>query len=194
MHKLVDRIAKAMAILGGIVLTLLIVLVCLSVLGRTFSTFFHGYLMGTYFPEFAKFILATGVAPINGDFELVEAGAAFAIFAFLPLCQITSSHATVDVFTERFPPRVNQVLRMVSEVLFALVLILIAWRLMAGTLSKMRYGETTFLLQFPIWWAYGASLFGAVIAALIGTYMAAVKTAEAFTGQILIPDETGSEN
>ena len=33
------------------------------------------------------------------DYELVEAGVAFAIFAFIPLCQIYGSHATVDIFT-----------------------------------------------------------------------------------------------
>jgi hypothetical protein len=45
------------------------------------------------------------------------------------------------------------------------VLILISWRLYEGLLSKMSNGETTFLLQFPIWWAYAAS-FAASVAAV----------------------------
>ncbi len=165
------RLAKVMALIGGTVLTVLIVLTCVSVAGRTL-----------------------GFGPITGDFELVEAGVAFAIFAFLPLCQITSGHATVEIFTDKMGPAANRWLRMVTEIVFAAVLILIAWRLGDGTYSKYSYGETTFLLQFPIWWAYALSLVASIIAAIVGVYMASVKTIEAFTGRALIPEGGEAEH
>ena len=80
---------------------------------------------------------------------------------------------------------------MISECLFALVLGLIAWRLLAGMEAKQRYGETTFLLQFPIWWAYAASFLGTFIAALVSFYLAALKFAEMLTGRKLIPENEG---
>ncbi|MFL2786314.1 MAG: TRAP transporter small permease [Paracoccaceae bacterium] len=149
--------------------------------------------MQSNFTDFSNWALGVGIGAINGDFELVEAGIAFAIFAFLPLCQLTGGHATVDVFTSKFSPRSNQVLQMISECLFALVLGLIAWRLFAGMEAKQRYGETTFLLQFPIWWAYAASFTGAAIAAFISFYMAIIRILEALSGQQLLPENESAE-
>lgn len=193
MYALIKKLAQVMAVLGGLVLTLLVLLVCTSVLGRSVGTLLHGTFMQSNFADFSNWALAVGIGAINGDFELVEAGIAFAIFAFLPLCQLSGSHATVDVFTSKFSRRTNQVLQMISECLFALVLGLIAWRLFAGMEAKQRYGETTFLLQFPIWWAYAASFSGAVIAAFISFYMAIIRILEVFSGQQMLPENESDE-
>lgn len=192
MHKLMLGLARSMAILGGMVLSLLIILTCLSIIGRLLNSAFHGDLMQAIAPGFSDWMI-TWVGPINGDFELVEAGVAFAIFAFLPLCQITVGHASVDVVADAFPRSVKRFLRMVTEILFAGALVLIAWRLSAGTLSKFGNGETSFLLEFKVWWAYGASLFGATIAAIVGIYMGVVRTMEFFTGRIQIWDGVEGE-
>ena len=82
---------------------------------------------------------------------------------------------------------------MIVEIVFAAVLVLIAWRLYEGMSSKMRYGETTFLLQFPIWWAYAASFAGSLVGAIVGVYMGCVRTYEFFTGRIVIWDGVGAE-
>ena len=179
-----EKLGRAMAVLGGLVLASLILLTCLSVAGRVLNTLLHGWL-GTVAPGFSAWLLDLGVGPILGDFELVEAGVAFAIFAFIPLCQLRAGHATVDILVGRFPPKVNRFLQMIIEIVFAAVLILIAWRLYDGMLSKKSYGETTFLLQFPIWWSYAASLFPAVMAAIAGTYMATVRSYEFFSSRSL---------
>lgn len=188
MHKHMTSLARFMAVLGGIVLSLLIILTCVSIAGRLLNGFFHGDFMTGIAPGFAQWMLDLGVGPVNGDFELVESGVAFAIFAFIPLCQITSGHASVDIVANMLPASVNRFLRMVIEITFAAVLVLIAWRLYDGMMSKRSYGETTFLLQFPIWWAYAASFFGAVVSAIVGIYMACVRTLEFATGRILVWD------
>ncbi|KAE9630990.1 TRAP transporter small permease [Parasedimentitalea maritima] len=193
MHKFMLKLARFMAATGGFVLTLLILLTCLSISGRLLNGFFHGNLMQGMAPELAEWMIAIGVGPINGDFELVEAGVAFAIFAFLPLCQITSGHASVDILANSFSARVNRFLRMVTEIVFAGVLVLIAWRLEAGMISKLNNGETSFLLEFPVWWAYAASLVAAVVAAIVGLYMGAIRTFEFLTGRILIWDGVETE-
>lgn len=188
MHKFMMGLARFMAVIGGIVLTFLIVLTCVSIAGRLLNGVFHGDFLQSLAPGFSAWMIEIGVGPVNGDFELVESGVAFAIFAFLPLCQITSGHCSVDLLTNNFPAGVNRFLRMITEVVFSAVLILIAWKLYDGMSSKMRYGETTFLLQFPIWWAYAACLFGATIAALVGIYMALIRIYEFATGRILLWD------
>lgn len=188
MHKLMQRLARTMAVIGGLVLTILIVVTCISVFGRALNTVFHGW-VGDVMPTVSKWFLDMGVGPILGDFELVEAGVAFAIFASIPLCQITSGHASVDLLTRNLPARYDRFLKMVTDVVFAAVLVLIAWRLYEGMMSKKGYGETTFLLQFPIWWAYAASLFGAVMAAISGVYVACVRIIEFLYQRSLIFDD-----
>ncbi len=192
MYKWIRRLSLGMAILGGLVLTALIGVVCMSVLGRGLNGAMHGAI-GDIWPGFAQWALERGVGPINGDFELVESGVAFAIFAFMPLCQLSAGHAAVDIFTSKLPMRLNRILRMVTDLIFAAVLILIAVQLNAGLQSKLRYGETTFLLQFPIWWAYAASLFGAVTAAVVGVYVAIVRIAEVATARAILPIEDAAQ-
>jgi TRAP-type C4-dicarboxylate transport system permease small subunit len=189
MTRTVLWLARAMALTGGAILTFLIVMTCVSVIGRGLNQFLHTPFMEQNAPGLAQALLDLGVGPILGDYELVEAGIAFAIFAFLPLCQMTGGHAAVDIFTSKMPAWTNRLILMVVEVVFAAVLVLIAWRLYAGMETKMRYGETTFLLRFPIWWAYGASFVGACLAALSSIYMAGVRIAEFFTGRVIMAQE-----
>ena len=190
MHNLATRAARFMAICGGLVLALLIVIICISVVGRSLNGLLHGWI-GTVLPAVSAWLLQVGVGPINGDFELVEAGVAFSIFAFLPLCQISGGHASVDIFTSKLPSGLNRGLQMMIDIVFAIALIVMAYQLYKGMLSKQSYGDTTFLLQFPIWWAYAACLVGAVMAAVISVYVAGVRVLECATGQDVISDETG---
>lgn len=182
----VERLARLIALAGGLVLCALVLLTCLSIAGRSLGTVLNGDAVQAIAPGLADRLLALGVGSIKGDFELVEAGMAFAIFAFLPLCQLRGGHASVDLFVARLPPRGRAVLRAVIETVFALVLVLIAWQLLGGTLSRLRTGQTTFLLEFPLWWAFAASLFGAATTALVAIYVAGVRIAEAVTGRTLL--------
>ncbi len=188
--RLVDALARIMAILGGLVLAGLVAMTCLSIAGRFVNGLLYLEPLAGTGP--AEALLALGIGPIDGDFELIEAGMAFAIFAFLPITQLRGAHAAVDVFTARMGEGANRVLGLLWSVVFAGVLVLIAWQLWLGTEAKMRYGETTYLIQFPLWWAYAASLTGAVAAALVAIYVAIVRVVELSTGQaILLPDGDG---
>lgn len=186
MHGFMNGLARFMAVVGGLVLTALILLICISVLGRAINTLLHSGPVVAVLGDFANTLLATGVGPILGDFELVEAGVAFAIFSFIPFCQVTAGHATVDIFTSGLSVRVNRLIQMVVDIVFAAVLILIALQLYEGMLSKMQYRETTFLIQFPVWWSYAASLVAAIVAAVVGVYVAFVRLAEFFGNRTIM--------
>lgn len=162
MHRIAHRLAITSALLGGIVLSALIVLTCLSVTGRAF--------------------VFAGLGPVPGDFELVEAGIAFAVFAFLPICQVQAGHATVDLFTNGLGRQANLWLVAFWECLFAVVMVLIAWRLAAGMLGKFGNGETSMFLQFSIWWAYAACMVPASIAAFVAIWSAFDRLRAAVSG------------
>lgn len=188
MHAAMDRFARIFALLGGVVLSILIVQTCLSITGRAINTILHGDFMQTSLPGLASALLSTGVGSINGAFELVEAGMAFVIFAFLPLCHLHGAHASVDIFTTALPARITNVLNTVIAVVFAAVIVLIAWQLGQGMLSKYKTGQTTLILQFPVWWPYALSLSAAVASAIVAVYVAAMRVLELATGRRLLPD------
>jgi len=181
-------LARLMALAGGLVLTVLVILVCVSIIGRELNSFGHGDWLGNTAPGLAAWITGLGIGPVQGDFEIVEAGIAFAIFAFLPITQLSSGHATVDIFTGLLPHRVNRWLQAFWEIVLALVILVIGWRLFVGFTEKLDNGQTTFLLQFPVWWAYGASFAAAIVAALVAVYCASARVLELVTGRAYLPD------
>lgn len=177
LHRFVEGLARFMALLGGLVLCALVAIVCISILGREGNGIAHSGYLGAL----GDWLLARGLGPVTGDFELVEAGIAFAIFAFLPLTQLTNSHATVDIFTSGFGPKANNYIAGFWSIVMAAVIVLITWRLFVGMQDKMRYGETTYLIQFPIWWAYAASLVAATTASIVSIYCAVMRMTGART-------------
>jgi len=194
MHVVISLLSRLFAIIGGVALGVLIVLTCLSVVGRALNTVLHGDVVQAVIPGMADRLLATGIGPIDGDFELVQVGMAFAIFAFLPLCQLNGSHASVDIFTSRLPLRANRVLRLMIELLFTAVLVLIAVQLFAGMESKRGSGQTTLLLQYPVWWGYAACVPGAIVAASVSVYITIARVLEVATGQEVLPPELEADH
>ena len=76
------------------------------------------------------------------------------------------------------PGSVNHVIDLVTEIIMTLVLVLIARQLYYGMIDKLSYSETTFILQFPLWWPYAACLVAAVIAVIVSIYMVFVRYRE----------------
>lgn len=168
MHQFVNAIARYMALFGGFILICVIIMTCLSVTGRELNAFGHSAFLKDYLSPIAGLFQSLG--PIVGDFELVEAGVALAVTSFLPWCQLNRAHAVVELFTSALPDIANQLLTFIWEILFAIILAVIAWRLIIGTSDKLRFNETTFMLQFPVWWGYAACSVAAVIAFLVAVY------------------------
>lgn len=185
-HRVIMASARALAALGGAVLLALIGVTCVSVLGRELGAALQSDMLRN--DALAGWLRGLGIGAVYGDFELVEAGVAFCIFAFLPLCHLTGSHATVDILAARFSGRAQRVLASAIAVVFAAVMVVIAVQLWGGMLSKMRSGRTSALIEFPIWWAYAACMAGAGLAAVVAVYLAAVRCAEAWTGLPILPE------
>mgnify|MGYP001067163522 CR=1 FL=1 len=173
LHKAITGLAHGMALLGGAVLCALVVMVSVSIAGRELADAAHGGWLG----GLGDWLIDLGIGPVFGDFELVEAGTAFAVFAFLPLTQLSGAHAKVDVFTKAMGPRADAALAAFWSVVMAAATVLITWRLFAGLQDRMRFGDTTFMIQFPLWWAYAACLCAAVAASVVSLYCAALRLA-----------------
>ena len=79
MHRLIRSLAHVTALIGGAVLVALIAMTTLSIVGRSMNKFLHGDFFETQMTGFSQFLLDLGVGEINGNYELLEAGVAFAI-------------------------------------------------------------------------------------------------------------------
>ncbi|MEO1153573.1 MAG: TRAP transporter small permease [Pseudomonadota bacterium] len=162
-----EGVARILAWCGGIILVAIAVLTVASITGRA--------------------LIVIGLSPIRGDFELVEAGCAIAIFCFLPWCQLRRGHVTVDVLVARFPLRVQAALGLIGDTLIALAAGVILWRIWLGLGEKFPYGsdglreavgfgmrpffvETTYELELPIWIPYAAATAGAAVFFIVALY------------------------
>lgn len=154
-------LARYAAIAGGLVLTAIVIITVLSVIGRAF--------------------IWAGLGSIRGDYELVEAGVGFAIFAFLPWTHLTRGHAVVSIFTDFLSARANAWIMVVSDALMLAIAAFIAWRHLLGTVDKFNYGETTLLLRMPLWWVYAAGLVGAAVFVVVAVYVLVRSVREALS-------------
>lgn len=188
MHEAIKRLARVTAMIGGLVLIALIVITTLSIIGRSANKWLHSGMAEGLLGSFAQKLLDLGIGEVNGSYELLEAGVAFAIFSFFPICQLYGAHATVDIFTSRLPPRVNRAISAIWEVALTAALILISVQLFGGVQRYYGNGETTLFLQFPVWWAYAASFAASVVTCIAAVYCAVMRVRESATGQRLLPE------
>lgn len=147
--RIIEVIAKILALAGGAIAIAVAGIVVASVLGRWLFA-----------------------APIPGDFELVQIGTAIAVFAFLPYCQIVRGNIVVDTFTARLPARLRGRMDAIWDVVYAAAMALVAVCLTRGTLDTFASQEVSMVLRIPVW---PGVAFGAVSCA----YLAIVALATA---------------
>jgi TRAP-type C4-dicarboxylate transport system permease small subunit len=147
MSKIIYRLSQWLAWFGALVLVALAIMTVISIGGRALS--------------FA------GLAPVPGDFELVEAGAALAVFCFMPWCHLKNGHAVVDMLWKAYPPAMRRVLEVLSDALMLVVWVLPVWRRGIARVAYRDHGEVSFTRPMPVWWGYAASYGPAVIGCVV---------------------------
>jgi len=143
------KLAEWFAILAGLVAGAVALLTVASILGRTFAS-----------------------RPISGDVELTQFGVALAISLCLPWCQLHGANIIVDFFTQKARPRTRRRLDAIGALLVAIFCALLSWRAAAGAFSVAEAGETTMILDVPMWITYAVLSPGLALAALIALLQA----------------------
>ncbi|MGE0716127.1 MAG: TRAP transporter small permease [Alphaproteobacteria bacterium] len=123
-----DRLARALAAAGGMVLLAASGVTVVSVLGR--------------------YLLAR---PIPGDIEIVALAMAVAISLFMPWCALARGHVIVDIATEGAPRAVRAALDVAGSLLLALAMALLAWRMALGGVELRAAGDESMVLRLPTW-------------------------------------------
>ena len=129
-------------------------------------------------------LIGIGLKPVPGDFELVEIGAALAVFCFLPWTHLSRSHAVVDIVWAVLPQWIKPPLIALTDLLMLLVWMLLIWRMGVATLDYYDNGETSFILLLPVWYGYALAMCAGVICLFAYLW----KALESF-GLVAIPPE-----
>jgi TRAP-type C4-dicarboxylate transport system permease small subunit len=112
---------------------------------------------------------------VPGDIELVQIASALAVFCFLPLCQGRRGNIMVDTFTAKLSPRVRDGLDALWDLVYALVMGVIAWRLAVGAWDSLRSNTVSMMLNLPVGWAIAACSVMAVLLTLVAVATAMRK-------------------
>lgn len=110
--------------------------------------------------------------PIPGDVELTQFGIALSISLCLPWCQLQRANITVDFFTQRSRPRVQQGLDAAGALLLAAMCALLAWRTAVGAAGVREVQESSMILELPMWWTYAMLAPGLALAGLVALWQA----------------------
>ena len=164
-----EKVARTLAYFGGLILILIAAMTVVSTVGRAFVW------------------LQIGLGPIPGDFELVEAGTAVAVFCFMSWCQINQGHVSVDILADYIPQKANKTLVLIGNIFVFLLAFIIAWRLWMGFGEQVTWfdqsvrdvlgfgykpftNNTTYILGMPLWYSYLLSFVGAFFFTVISAF------------------------
>ena len=140
-------LSKGLAIAGGTLFVVLIVMSLISIVGRKL-----------------------GFGSVNGDIELMQAGSAVAAAAFLPYCTMLGEHVKVDFFTENMRPSLKRNIDALADLLLAVMAGVIAWRTGLSVLSIKESNEVTTLVSLPVWIPVAAMVPSFVLMTACGLY------------------------
>jgi TRAP-type C4-dicarboxylate transport system permease small subunit len=124
------RLCQAWGLLGGIALLGCMATMVATVIGAAFGR------------------------PLLGDSEIIELLGGIAVFAFLPYTQLRGANVLVDFFTRPLPVRWQSGLDAAMNAVFALVALVLTWRLIIGGLAAFERSKRSMFLQLPDWWGY----------------------------------------
>lgn len=144
---ILERLAKGLAMAGGLLFIVLVVMSLVSIIGRKL-----------------------GFGSVMGDVEMMQAGTAVAAAAFFPYCTLVGDHLRVDIFTEKFSDKVKNYMDAACELLLALVVMLLAWRTLLSAFHLYETGDYTTLLGLPLWFPVVAMVPSFVLTALCSAW------------------------
>ncbi len=123
-----ERLARLCSILGGLLLTALMLMTCYSLIGRNaFDT------------------------ALIGDFELTGIASGIAIAFFMPICQFKHDNIIVDFFTANRSAAFNHRLDRFGDLLMAVIFSLLSWRCALAAINAKETMGASMLLGFPDW-------------------------------------------
>jgi TRAP-type C4-dicarboxylate transport system permease small subunit len=132
------------AVAGGILLSVMMLLVTVDVAGRFFFNF-----------------------PIQGTTEIIEFLMVALLYVTLAHTQALKGHINVDIFLSYFAPRTRLVFNLIAYSLGGILFALIGWQGVLAAMKAWKFWETTFgVIAFPLFPSKALIPFGSFLLVL----------------------------
>ncbi len=139
-----ERLLRAFATLGGVILFGITLLVSASV--------------------FCRYALNQ---PILGDKELVEIGLSLVVMMAMPFAGLSGAHIRVDMLDPHIGPFGRYLGDAFARAASCVVLLLLVRKTWEKTLDAHEFGDVTNMIEIPVWIAYGSITVGMGLFALV---------------------------
>jgi TRAP-type C4-dicarboxylate transport system permease small subunit len=110
--------------------------------------------------------------PLLGDTEIVELLVGVAIACFMPYCHLRGSNVIVDFFTMRATDRTKHALDALMNLVFAVIIVVLTWRLTEGAYDQFTRGRASMFLQLPQWWGFAGAAVACLLWSVVSLYSA----------------------
>jgi TRAP-type C4-dicarboxylate transport system permease small subunit len=147
LHGIIFRISKVMDVVGGVVLTLMMLITVLDVILRFFAK------------------------PITGTYELVFLGGAVVIGCAIPRTSWEGGHVNVDFAIEHLPGMYKKAMIVFTRLLGIVFFLLLGWNLFAYGTNLFHKHEVSLTLHvpyYPVAYILGICAFMECLALLSG--------------------------
>ena len=115
-EKRLRQITRAVALLGGAGFLFAIAATCLSIAGKLCRRALNAVFGADFNPPALAWI-----KPVLGEEEITQYAVGLGLFAALPWATLQGAHLTVDLFKNKFGPRLNGALDFLGQLIFAVV-------------------------------------------------------------------------
>lgn len=140
----IDRATKPLTALAGISLLAIVAVITVSVIAR--------YLFNN---------------PIKGSEELVQMAGIALVMLALPYATAQGAHVKVDIFDELLGNYGRMIGDTIGRIFSCFILAVICQRAFARIFDAYEYGDTTNMLQLPLWPFFAILMFGTGLCFLV---------------------------
>ncbi|MDJ0937033.1 MAG: TRAP transporter small permease [Kiloniellales bacterium] len=160
MRDLVEKLAVAWALIGGLVLLAIVLVTTANA--------------GAFTLDRLARIFGGTVSGLPGYEDFVRLAVSVAALMLLPYCQLRRGHVAVDLFAKWLPPRVRQALDTSIALAMAALAAFLAFWMTAGLLETRADGALSRVLGWPEWPFY----LPGIASLLLWTAVAALQALE----------------
>lgn len=105
--------------------------------------------------------------PIHGALELIEFSLGIVVFLALAFCGVQNGHIVIDILVRRFPKPFRIAIGAVISLVSAAILGLIGYRMVFQAIRVHMMGQTSVILDIPVYPFILVGAFGIVLLALV---------------------------
>lgn len=113
-------------------------------LGLAVGGLLFGMMALTFVDVVGRYVFA---APVPGAFEVTKLAMALLVFAALPLATSSREHVTISILDSVLPARAVRLQTAAADIVCAVALAVIGWRVFAHGLQLASYNEATTFLE-----------------------------------------------